>query len=90
VPEAFDDRTALDTIVGVTADGTGGPHDVAESMLELRDQVLGVQAQLDELDARMTALEHRLGHTTRGAMARVRSSARRLRGSVGGRTPPPA
>jgi len=46
----------------VTADpGASGTHDdPARTMLELRDLVIGVQAQLDEVHARLDDLERRM------------------------------
>lgn len=51
------------------------PHDLHESVLELRDQVIGLQAQIDEIHARVDDLEQRLGRR-RGMRAR-RARARK-------------
>lgn len=60
------------------------PRDVAESMLELRDEVIGIQAQLDELRARVDELA-RSERPARRRLARVRArvtGASSPRGSV--------
>jgi hypothetical protein len=46
--------------------------DVAEALLELRDEIIGIQAQLDELRARIDELAAGDGSTP-GLLARVRS-----------------
>ena len=50
------------------------PHDLHESVLELRDQVIGLQAQIDEIHARVDDLERRLGRrrSVRARLARAR------------------
>jgi hypothetical protein len=63
----------------VTAEAPA-PRDLVESVLELRDQVIGVQAQLDEIHARLQTLEQRAGRRgARPRLARVRSGVGRLR-----------
>ena len=71
---------------------TGGPSaedptpDVAESLLELRDEVIGIQAQLDELRARVDELA-RSSRPARRRLGRVRS---RFTGSTSARPPNPS
>jgi hypothetical protein len=60
-----------------------GP-DVAEALLELRDEVVGIQAQLDELRARLDDLERADG-APRGLFARLRTRGSRRAGA-----PPPS
>jgi hypothetical protein len=72
----------------VTAEAPA-PRDLVESVLELRDQVIGVQAQLDEIHARLQLLEERGGRRgARPRLARVRSGVRRLRPSSRRGEPP--
>jgi hypothetical protein len=55
------------------------PHDALESMLELRDLVIGLQAQIDEVHARVDELEHRITRRSgvRARLARVGRTRRR-------------
>jgi hypothetical protein len=66
------------SLAPVTAE-TRVPHDLLESVLELRDQVIGLQAQIDEIHARVDDLEQRVGrrHGFRARLARVLRNRRR-------------
>jgi hypothetical protein len=79
-PEHFEaERIEPERIEAVRHEPTNlEPGEVA---LELRDQVLGIQAQLDEIHARLDALEHRIGSRgrPRASLTRVRVRMRGLR-----------
>ncbi len=65
-------------------------HDVAalvEAVLDLRDQLIGVQAQLDELRIRVDEVERSLPSAPRRRLARIRTRVGLARGSSTPSTP---
>jgi hypothetical protein len=76
----------------VTPEGatSAAPDDPARAVLELRDLVMGVQAQLDEIHSRLDELDARLrAHESAaarpGLARRARSRAGRVKRSIGRR-----